>query len=174
MKISESHCLNPGAFLKPYTRPVFKNIILFLSSGTFLGYLPLAPGTFGTLWGIPLAFWLAGYTLGFQISFIVCATVISVYLADRAEKIWVRKDPSRVVIDEIMGYLVTMVGLPFSWKTAMAGFFIFRFMDILKPFPIRNIDRSLPGGWGIVLDDVLAGVYSQILLRLGLFLLMGK
>jgi phosphatidylglycerophosphatase A len=160
--------------LKPYNSSVFKGLILFLSSGTFLGYIPLASGTFGTLWGIPLAYWLSGYTLGFQILFIVFATGVSIYLADRAEKIWGRKDPSQVVIDEIMGYLVTLAGLPFSWETAMAGFFIFRFMDILKPFPIRKIDRSLPGGWGIVLDDILAGVYSQILLRLGLFFLIRK
>jgi phosphatidylglycerophosphatase A len=153
--------------LNPNNRPAFKGLILFLSSGTFLGYIPFASGTFGTLWGIPLAYWLSGYVFEFQILFILCATGAAVYLADQAEKIWGRKDPSQVVIDEIVGYLVTLAGLPFSWKTAMAGFFIFRVMDILKPFPIRKIDQSLPGGWGIVLDDVLAGVYSHVLLRLG-------
>jgi phosphatidylglycerophosphatase A len=65
--------------------------------------------------------------------------------------------------------------LPFTWTTAILGFFIFRIMDILKPYPIRKIDRSLPGGWGIVLDDVLAGIYSQFLLRLCLlYLAPGK
>jgi phosphatidylglycerophosphatase A len=142
-------------------------LILFVSSGTFLGYIPFASGTFGTLWGIPMAYWLSSHALEFQILFILLATGAAVYFADQAEKIWGRKDPSQVVIDEIVGYLVTLAGLPFSWKTAVAGFFIFRIMDILKPFPIRKIDQSLPGGWGIVLDDVLAGVYSHVLLRLG-------
>jgi phosphatidylglycerophosphatase A len=154
--------------LKLNNRPAFDGLILFLSSGTFLGYIPIASGTFGTLWGIPIAYWLSGYAFGLQILFIGFATGAAVYLADRAEKIWGRKDPSQVVIDEIIGYLVTLAGLPFSWKTVVTGFFIFRVMDILKPFPIRKIDRSFPGGWGIVLDDVLAGVYGQLLLRLSL------
>jgi phosphatidylglycerophosphatase A len=153
--------------LNSNNRPAVKGLILFLSSGTFLGYIPFASGTFGTLWGIPIAYWLSSHALGFQIVFILLATGAAVYLADRAERIWDRKDPSQVVIDEIIGYLVTVAGINFNWKTAVAGFFIFRIMDILKPFPIRKIDRSLPGGWGIVLDDVLAGVYSHILLRLG-------
>jgi phosphatidylglycerophosphatase A len=67
--------------------------------------------------------------------------------------------------------MVTIAGMPFSWTTAVLGFFIFRLMDILKPYPIRKIDRSLPGGWGIVLDDVLAGLYSQFLLRLWFYVL---
>jgi phosphatidylglycerophosphatase A len=87
-------------------------------------------------------------------------------LAGQAEKIWGRKDPSRVVIDEIVGYLTAMFGLSFSWKMALTGFFLFRAMDIIKPYPIRKIDRQMPGGWGIVLDDVLAGIYCQIILRL--------
>jgi phosphatidylglycerophosphatase A len=155
--------------LNPNRRTVSDNLILFLSSGTYLGYIPIASGTFGTLWGIPLAYRLSGYALWLQLLLIAAAIGAAIYLADRAEKIWNRKDPSRVVIDEIVGYLVTVAGLPFTWKTAVWGFFIFRVLDILKPFPVRTIDRSLPGGWGIVLDDVLAGVYGNILLRLGLF-----
>jgi phosphatidylglycerophosphatase A len=158
--------------LNPNQRTASDNLILFLSSGTYLGYIPIASGTFGTLWGLPLACWLSDYALWLQILLIAAAIGAAIYLADRAEKIWNRKDPSRVVIDEIVGYLVTMAGLPFSWQTAVWGFFIFRALDILKPFPVRTIDRSLPGGWGIVLDDVLAGVYGNILLRLAFFYLM--
>lgn len=157
--------------MNPNQRTASDRLILFLSSGTYLGYIPVASGTFGTLWGLPIAYWLSGYALWLQLVVIAAAIGVALYLADRAEKIWNRKDPSQVVIDEIVGYLVTVAGLPFSWKTAVGGFFIFRAMDILKPYPVRKIDQSLPGGWGIVLDDVLAGVYSHILLRLGLLYL---
>jgi phosphatidylglycerophosphatase A len=154
--------------LNSNTRTAFKGFILFLSSGTYLGYFPLASGTFGTLWGIPLAYWLSGRTLWIQGVIIIGSIGAAIYLAGESEKIWQRKDPSQVVIDEIVGYLVAMVGLPFSWTTAVMAFFLFRAMDILKPYPIRKIDQSMPGGWGIVLDDVLAGVYTHLLLRLWL------
>jgi phosphatidylglycerophosphatase A len=141
-------------------------IILFISSGAYLGYIPLASGTFGTLWGLLLFYWLSGQWLWTQISILIGSILLAVFLAGESEKIWKRKDPSRVVVDEIVGYMTAMLGLTFSWKTALAGFFLFRAMDILKPYPIRRIDRHMPGGWGIVLDDVLAGVYCQFLLRL--------
>jgi phosphatidylglycerophosphatase A len=162
------HHISWGAILNSNTRPVIKGLILFLSSGTYLGYFPFASGTFGTLWGIPLAYWLSGEALWIQGIIILGAVGLAIYVAGEAEKIWLRKDPSRVVIDEIVGYLVAMIGLPFSWATALLGFLIFRVMDILKPYPIRKIDQSMPGGWGIVLDDVLAGVYTHFLLRLWL------
>jgi phosphatidylglycerophosphatase A len=91
---------------------------------------------------------------------------MAIFLSDWASRIWGEKDPSKVVADEIVGYMTAMVALPFSWKLAWAGFFLFRVMDVLKPFPIRKIDRQWPGGWGIVLDDVLAGVYTHIILRM--------
>ncbi|MBI4767571.1 MAG: phosphatidylglycerophosphatase A [Deltaproteobacteria bacterium] len=143
-----------------------KQSILFLSSGTYLGYIPVASGTFGTLWGLPLFYWLSGQGLWIQALIIIGSILSGVFLAGQAERIWGRKDPSRVVIDEIAGYLTTVFGLSFSWKIALAGFFLFRAMDIIKPYPIRKIDQSMPGGWGIVLDDVLAGIYCQIILRL--------
>jgi phosphatidylglycerophosphatase A len=70
-----------------------------------------------------------------------------------------------VVADEIVGYLASVCCLPFTWFSVIGGFLIFRLMDIFKPFPIRKIDQEMPGGWGIVLDDVLAGIYTNILLR---------
>jgi phosphatidylglycerophosphatase A len=139
--------------------------ILFLSSGTYLGYMPLASGTFGNLWGLPLFYWLSGQGIWVQIFVTVGAILSAVFLAGQAEKIWGKKDPSRVVIDEIVGYLTAVLGLTFSWKIALVGFLLFRAMDILKPYPIRKIDQHMPGGWGIVLDDVLAGIYCQIIIR---------
>ena len=141
-------------------------VIKFLASGAFWGYLPLAPGTFGTLWGIPIFFWVSHYPSEVQAGLLVFFILAAVFLAGRAARAGGQKDPSWVVIDEIAGYLASTCWLPFTWFTVLGAFFIFRILDIFKPFPIRKIDRELPGGWGIVLDDVLAGIYTNILLRL--------
>jgi phosphatidylglycerophosphatase A len=92
--------------------------------------------------------------------------LLGVWLSARVEAIRGEKDSSVIVIDEIAGFLVTMFGLPFHWVTVFAGFLLFRLFDIAKPFPIRKIDQSLPGGWGVMLDDILAGVYANLGLRL--------
>ena len=91
-------------------------------------------------------------------------------IASAAEKIIKQRDPGQIVIDEIAGLMVTLAGLPFNLKTALAGFIIFRVFDILKPFPIRMIDRSVGGGSGIVLDDVMAGIYGNLIIRLGIYI----
>ena len=143
----------------------FAGLIKFLASGTYLGYSPLASGTFGSLWGIPAAFWLSSQRPLTQGVILIFSILFSVFISGEAAGIWGEKDPSKVVLDEIVGYMTAMAFLPFSWATAWTGFVVFRVMDVWKPFPIRNIDRDLPGGWGIVLDDVLAGVYTQVLLR---------
>lgn len=153
------------------TNPALKGPILFFSSGTYLGYIPFASGTFGTLWGLPIFYILSAQSFRFQCLIITVSIGLAIFLAGQTENFLKRKDPSQVVIDEIVGYMVTVAGMPFSWTTAISGFFIFRIMDILKPYPIRKIDQKMPGGWGIVLDDVLAGVYSHLLLRLWLLYL---
>jgi len=155
--------------LNSNNKPALNGLILFLSSGTYLGYIPLASGTFGTLWGLPIFYWLSGRPIWFQMAFLVGSILLAILLAGQGEKIWNKKDPSQVVIDEIVGYMAAMVCLPFSWETAWLGFFIFRVMDIFKPYPIRKIDQNWPGGWGIVLDDVLAGIYTHLLLRLWIY-----
>jgi phosphatidylglycerophosphatase A len=141
-------------------------VIKFFASGAYLGYSPRASGTLGTLWGIPIYYWLSQYSPGLQGAIIVLLILAAVYAADRAARIWNQKDPSRVVADEIVGYLASVCWFPFSWFSVIGGFFVFRLMDIFKPFPIRKIDQEMPGGWGIVLDDVLAGIYTNILLRM--------
>ena len=141
-------------------------VIKFLASGAFLGYLPFAPGTFGTLWGIPIFYGLSRYRPEVQAGALVLFVLAAVFLAARAARAWGQKDPSRVVVDETVGYLASTFWLPFTGFTVVGAFFIFRIMDIFKPFPIRKIDREMPGGWGIVLDDVLAGIYTNLLLRL--------
>jgi phosphatidylglycerophosphatase A len=91
---------------------------------------------------------------------------VSIWIADRAEKILSAKDPGSIVIDEMAGLLVTFLGISFDMLNMAAGFLIFRTMDILKPYPIRMIEKRLPGGAGVVMDDVVAGLYSNLLVRL--------
>ncbi len=92
--------------------------------------------------------------------------LFAVYIADAAEKLLKRSDPGCIVIDEMAGMMVTLIGLPFNPITVVIGFIIFRILDILKPFPIRNLDRGIPGGMGVVADDVAAGIIANLLLRI--------
>lgn len=148
---------------------IFKRqAVMFFATGGYIGRIPIAPGTFGSLIGIPIAyaFSLMGTPTAF--SAVVLITVAAVWIAHLAEKQLKQKDPGCIVIDEIAGMCVALVGIPFSWVAGLAGFFIFRVFDVLKPPPIRQLDRHLSGGWGIVLDDVAAGAMTNIILRFGL------
>jgi len=145
-----------------------EDAVMFLATGFYIGNIPLAPGTFGSLIGLPLSFALAGISLTPAMLCISFFIIFAVYIADAAEKILKQNDPGCIVIDEIAGMMVTLIGLPVSPITLASGFIIFRILDILKPFPIRNIDKRIPGGLGVVADDVAAGIIANLLLR-GLF-----
>ena len=139
--------------------------ILFISSGGFVGKISFAPGTFGSVLGLPVCYCLAFVKVRIAILLTLLFVVFSIWIADRAEKLLRSKDPGYIVIDEIAGLLVTFLGIPFNLLNGAAGFLIFRIMDILKPFPARMIEKQLPGGAGVVMDDVAAGLYSNLLLR---------
>jgi phosphatidylglycerophosphatase A len=144
--------------------------VLFLATGFFIGTVPFAPGTFGSLIGLPVCFLLSRLNfLQYAVGLLVFI-FFAIAIASAAEKILKRKDPGQIVIDEIAGLMVTLAGLPFNLKTALAGFIIFRVFDILKPFPIRMLERRVGGGSGVVLDDVLAGVYGNLIIRLGIYI----
>ena len=142
--------------------------VFFVATGFFIGTLPFAPGTFGSLLGLPLCFLLSRLNLLQSLICILIFILFAIGIASAAEKIIKRKDPGQIVIDEIAGLMVALAGLPFNVKTVLAGFIIFRVFDILKPFPIRILERRVGGGSGIVLDDVLAGVYGNLVVRLGI------
>jgi phosphatidylglycerophosphatase A len=144
---------------------------LFLATGFYVGNIPFAPGTFGSLIGLPLCFFLADIKLTAAIIVTVLFIGLAIWIAGTAAKALARKDPGSIVIDEIVGMVVTFVGLPFNLATAVIGFILFRILDILKPFPIRILDRRLSGGLGIVADDVVAGIFANILTRLLLYVL---
>ncbi|OGQ87051.1 MAG: phosphatidylglycerophosphatase A [Deltaproteobacteria bacterium RIFOXYD12_FULL_56_24] len=141
-------------------------LFMGIATGFGAGYLPKAPGTWGSLLALPLHFFLRQLAPNYYALALTAIFFIAVITAGQAEKILDRKDPGVVVIDEVIGMLITLIAAPDNPLIWLLGFFIFRFFDIFKPYPIRLIDQRLNGGLGIVLDDVLAGIYSLIILQI--------
>ena len=142
------------------------SIVMYLATGCKSGYSPIIPGTAGSLAALIPCWLLSLLPLPVSSMFLIAFIVLSIWVSELAENIVGRKDPGCIVIDEFAGMMITLLGIHFTWQSALAGFFIFRVLDILKPFPIRYLERTIPGGAGIVLDDVAAGVVAHILLRL--------
>jgi phosphatidylglycerophosphatase A len=139
--------------------------VLFIATGFYIGRIPFAPGTFGSLVGLPLCFILAQIKLTQAVALAVLFILFAARIADSAEKLLAKSDPACIVIDEVAGMAAALIGLPFNLTTAVLGFIFFRILDILKPFPIRILDERIPGGLGVVLDDVAAGIFANLLLR---------
>ena len=139
--------------------------ILFLATGLNIGKIPFAPGTFGSLIGVPLGFVLAGLKLTQAIACAALFICFAIWISHIAARMLKKKDPGCIVIDEIAGMMVALIGLPFNSATAVLGFIFFRILDITKPFPIRLLDNRVSGGLGIVADDVAAGIIANLLLR---------
>ena len=138
---------------------------MFIATGFYSGYLPKAPGTWGSLVGLLLFFLLHTLTLQIYLAVVAGIFVLGTFAAGEAEKIMDRKDPGLVVIDEIVGILITMIAIPATPLTMALGFILFRIFDIWKPFPIRLIDQRFHGGLGIMLDDIVAGIFSLAILQ---------
>ncbi len=149
--------------------------ILFIAKGCNVGNIPVMPGTFGTLVGIPICFLLSFLNtpsgVPFFALFAIALTLFAVWIAEEAVNILKIKDPGCIVIDEIAGFTVTMIGVGFSLTSVVLAFLIFRFFDILKPFPVKFLEEKIPGGAGVVLDDIAAGIMANIVLRIVLYLL---
>ena len=143
---------------------VFSHPIHILAFGFGSGLLPKAPGTYGTLACIPLFWLMADLSL---INYLIITGLVCLsgfYICGwSAEKLKVHDHPG-IVWDEIAGFLITMVGFSFHWSNVLLGFILFRIFDILKPWPIRWIDRKVSGGFGIMLDDIIAGIFAWICL----------
>jgi len=142
------------------------DIIVFLATGFFTGFLPTMPGTWGTFAGIPLIIITHRLTSIMQPVVAVVFVTFAAYIAGRAEILFEDRDARPIVIDEMVGFLITLLWLPLNFLTLCLGFFLFRLFDIVKPPPISTVEKRLHGGWGIVLDDVLAGVFASVTLRL--------
>ena len=144
---------------------------LILSTWFGTGLIPLAPGTFGSLAAIPFFIFFNYLGVAFTGLFLIIFIPLAFWASGRSEKLLGRDDPSEVVIDEVIGFFFAVFFIPVSWVGIIIGFALFRFFDILKPFPIGTIDKRVKGGIGIVLDDILAGIYANICLRLILMLI---
>ena len=143
-----------------------RRFIITIATWGGTGFSPVASGTVGTLAAIPLYLVYARLPLVLYVATLVPFFFFASWVAGRAEVIFGEQDSGKIVIDEVVGYLVTMTGVPLSWQSVVAGFFLFRFFDIVKIEPARWCDRRLKNGYGVVLDDVAAGIYSCIALHL--------
>jgi phosphatidylglycerophosphatase A len=138
-----------------------------IATGLGSGYSPVAPGTAGSAVGL-LLFWpVAALPLAWQAALTVAVFAAGVAAASHLARRLGIEDPGVVVIDEVVGMWITLLALPFTPFTAVVGFFAFRAMDVWKPYPARQLEH-LHGGWGIMADDVMAGVYANLLVRLAL------
>ena len=137
-----------------------KNPVVFVAMGLGSGLSPFAPGTAGTLLTVPLVYFLQqqGPFIYLLVTLFVLATG-SLICGYAAEKLQVH-DHSGIVYDEVAGFLITMCLVPVGWHWMLAGFVFFRFFDAVKPWPISWFDKNIPGGFGIMLDDVIAGIIS--------------
>jgi phosphatidylglycerophosphatase A len=136
----------------------------FLAFGFGAGLAPVAPGTFGTAIAIPIVLVLQHFGFVVHVAFAIAAILAGIYVCGESARRMDVHDHPGIVWDEITGYTVTMLAAPSHWSWLLAGFVLFRFFDIAKPWPIREADHSLPGGLGIMLDDVIAGVFAAAIL----------
>jgi phosphatidylglycerophosphatase A len=138
---------------------------MMIARGLFVGNSPVVPGTAGTLAAIPLylilAWWLPGWA---YLAATAAIIAIGIWAAGVTERVTGIEDPGVVIIDEVAGFLVTMAGHPLGWGRVIGGFFLFRVFDVLKPPPVRRLER-LGSGLGIVADDLGAGIYANLALH---------
>jgi phosphatidylglycerophosphatase A len=148
------------------TRRRALNLPVLVASAGGIGFVPFAPGTFGSIPGVALAIGIRAAGASWWAEGIVVALLFAagVWAATSAETYFGRIDPGPVVIDEVVGMMITTLFLPLSWTGWVVGFLVFRACDVVKPFPAGRAER-LPGGLGVMCDDVLAGVWGYVIMR---------
>ncbi|MGC8771799.1 MAG: phosphatidylglycerophosphatase A family protein [Brevinematia bacterium] len=145
-----------------------KTLVKILSTAFFIGYIPFAPGSFGSVFGIILYIFVFQHAGQLYPPLILIFSILGIFISDYAEKkIFKMKDPKEIVIDEVIGILVSFCGVSikadeYYFIRLIVVFLFFRLFDILKPFPIKDVQK-LPGGTGIVIDDIIAGIYASII-----------
>ncbi len=147
-----------------------RGLILFFATGFYTGYAPVAPGTAGSIVGLLLAWWvtvpLGRSSQTAALALIAGLFALGCWLAGRAEQLLREPDSSHIVIDEIVGMVLTMYLAPAAdWMAFAVGFALFRLFDVLKPEPARTLDRRIHGGAGVMLDDVAAAIYANLVLH---------
>ncbi|HEX9369200.1 MAG TPA: phosphatidylglycerophosphatase A [Vicinamibacterales bacterium] len=146
-------------------------LAVFLATVGYCGYFPIAPGTVGSAAGLVvylLVWWTRSPIL--EAGLIAVTFAVGTWAATHAERYFGGIDPGPVVIDEVLGMLVTLAFIPVGWSGALAGFVIFRVFDVIKPYPANRLE-TFHGGFGIMADDAMAGIYANLVLRLLIWLL---
>lgn len=149
-----------------------KPLAVWVATSGPAGYAPVAPGTVGSAVGVVLYILIARWSLGAQIACAAVITVVGLWASSAAARYFGSSDPSYVVIDEVAGQVVTLVGCGTEWSTIVLGFVLFRALDIIKPWPAGRLE-SLHGGGGIMADDLMVALYGQALLRAGMVFFPG-
>ena len=141
-----------------------KRIVIFLATGCYTGYSPFIPGTTGTLAAIPIYFFLSRLSPFYYMAILLGFIYIAIWASDRAEVVLQSRDCRHIVIDEMVGFIAAMFLVPPTLRNILLGFFLFRALDIIKPFPIRVLEERVRGGYGVVLDDIIAGIYTNLII----------
>ena len=155
-----------ASLLKPTFSSLRQDPILLLGLGFGSGLSPFAPGTAGTLVALLFVPLLALLSTGYLLAVLLVASLVGIYICGYSANKLGAKDPSSIVWDEFVGLWIALAGFPVSSLWLVSGFVVFRCFDILKPWPISVLDRKVPGGLGIMLDDILAGIMTWLVLRL--------
>lgn len=142
--------------------------VVFVASGAYLGFIPVAPGTFGSLLALPLLVAVARleWPVAAVVALIALVSAAAVPVCARAGHVWAQTDSSRIVLDEVCGMLIAGALLPPTLGTLTLAFLAFRVFDIMKPFPAGYFDRHVKNGFGVVADDLVAGVYANLVVRM--------
>lgn len=139
-------------------------LVKFLATGSYAGNVPFFPGTAGSLVGVLLYLLLRHLPHGVFFITVVTFIFMAAWVSTKAQGIYCEQDPKEIVIDEIAGFLVAMTFHKADLLMIVLGFVIFRVFDIIKPYPIKWVERYFLSGWGVVLDDVMAGIYTNVVL----------
>ncbi|MEY4616208.1 MAG: hypothetical protein RJB66_1168 [Pseudomonadota bacterium] len=131
-----------------------------------IGKAPKAPGTWGSLATLPICFVLMKMGPLVYMAVSLGLAILAIVAAEHYERQSAHHDSKEIVIDECVGMLITMTWLPLTWQSFVLGFLLFRFFDILKPFPVSYFDRKVPGGFGVVADDIVAGIMGNVILQI--------
>jgi phosphatidylglycerophosphatase A len=150
----------------PFRRPV-----QFLAFGFGSGLFPRAPGTAGTLAAVPLYWLIADWGLAWYTAVVLVAALLGIWICGAASRELNVHDHPGIVWDEFVGYWITLWAVPVDWVWMLAGFVVFRVLDIAKPWPINHLDKKVKGGFGIMIDDILAGVMACATLHVALWFL---
>jgi phosphatidylglycerophosphatase A len=143
------------------------NPVHFLAFGFGSGLAPKMPGTFGTIAALPIVVLLSHYSsVSVYVLVTILVSVVGIWICGKTAQDMGVHDDSSIVWDEVAGMLITMIAVPLNWQTVIVGFVLFRFFDVLKPWPISYLDKHVHGGFGIMIDDVLAGVFAAVIIHI--------